>query len=120
MAAAGGLGYSASKVHLAIEGRLGLPGFPAPERLGGTAQDIRWAQFGNAVIGLAVAGLALILLVPIRPRAARWSGYLLSWAALVLVGAGLVGFTGRALGLVTVGPSISRRPRSRCCSPPAG
>lgn len=100
VAAAGALGYTASKVHLAIEGRLGLPGFPAPEGLGGAPEDIRWAQFGNAAIGLAAAGLALILLVPIRPRPARWSVYVVSWAALVLVGAGFVGFTGRVFGLV--------------------
>lgn len=98
-AAAGGLGYAASKVHFALTDRLGLPGFPAATSSYRGAGDVTLAQLGNAGVGLVAAGLAIGLWAAIRSRSRRLAVHGASWVALILVTAGLVGFALRLLGL---------------------
>ncbi|MGW6985683.1 hypothetical protein ACWGE1_40535 [Streptomyces sp. NPDC054932] len=98
-ACAGALAYTVSKVHLARDGELGMPGFPAPPEAYAQVTDVTAAQLGNAGLGLLMAVVALLL---IRPPAARWARRCLltvSWLGIVMVGAGVIGFAARAAGL---------------------
>ncbi|MCB5177949.1 hypothetical protein [Streptomyces antimicrobicus] len=98
-ACAGALAYTLSKVDLARSGELGMPGFPAPPEAYASIGDVTAAQLGNAALGLLMALVALLL---VRPPAGRWirRGVLLvSWAGILMVGSGVIGFAARATGL---------------------
>ncbi|MFJ8014863.1 hypothetical protein [Streptomyces sp. NPDC096339] len=98
-ACAGALAYTISKVDLARDGELGMPGFPAPPEAYASISDVTTAQLGNAGLGLLMAVVALLL---VRPPAAGWlrrGTVLVSWAGILMVGAGVLGFGARAAGL---------------------
>ncbi|GGT29911.1 MULTISPECIES: hypothetical protein [Streptomyces] len=95
----GALAYTVSKVHLAWERELGMPGFPAPAESYAAISDVRAAQWGNAALGLLMAILALLLARPPRRRALRLAVLAASWAGTAVVGAGVAGFAARATGL---------------------
>ncbi len=98
-ATAGGLGYAASKVHLAVTGQLGLAGFPAAASSYRAANDVMLAQLANAGVGLVAAALAFSLLWPMRRRRVRLAVHMATWIALLMLVAGWVGFTVRAFNL---------------------
>ncbi|MFE9480723.1 hypothetical protein ACFYNM_19230 [Streptomyces spororaveus] len=106
-ACAGALAYTVSKVDLARDGELGMPGFPAPPEAYAQVTDVTAAQLGNAGLGLLMAVVALLL---VRPPAARWlrrSVAGVSWLGIAMVGAGVIGFGARAAG---VAPGLGERP----------
>ncbi|MEV7562195.1 hypothetical protein, partial [Streptomyces sp. NPDC089795] len=72
-ACAGALAYTVSKVDLARDGELGMPGFPAPPDGYAQVTDVTAAQLGNAALGLLMAVVALLLLRPPGTRWLRWS-----------------------------------------------
>ncbi|WP_327739662.1 hypothetical protein OG749_43255 [Streptomyces nojiriensis] len=107
IACAGALAYTVSKVDLARDGELGMPGFPAPPEAYTQVADVTAAQLGNAGLGLLMAVVSLLL---VRPPAApwlRWSAVGVSWPGVAMVGAGVVGFGARAAGLA---PGLGDRP----------
>ncbi|GAA0280285.1 hypothetical protein GCM10010302_17580 [Streptomyces polychromogenes] len=98
-ACAGALAYTISKVGLARDGELGMPGFPAPPEAYASVGDVAAAQLGNAALGLLMALVALLL---VRPPVGRWVRgcvLLVSWAGILMVGSGVIGFGARAAGL---------------------
>ncbi|MFF4423039.1 hypothetical protein ACFY04_20045 [Streptomyces sp. NPDC001549] len=98
-ACAGALAYTVSKVDLARDGELGMPGFPAPPEAYAQVADVTAAQLGNAGLGLLMAVVSLVL---VRPPAAHWlrrSAVGVSWLGVAMVGAGVIGFGARAAGL---------------------
>ncbi|WP_405790270.1 hypothetical protein [Streptomyces sp. NBC_01367] len=98
-ACAGALAYTVSKVDLARDGELGMPGFPAPPEAYDQVTDVTAAQLGNAGLGLLMAVVSLLL---VRPPVARWlrrSVVGVSWLGDAMVGAGVMGFGARAAGL---------------------
>ncbi|MEV7520054.1 hypothetical protein [Streptomyces sp. NPDC091371] len=106
-ACAGALAYTVSKVGLARDGELGMPGFPAPPEAYASVADVTAAQLGNAGLGLLMALVALLL---VRPPAARWvrrGAVVVSWLGILMVGAGVIGFGARAAGLA---PSLGDVP----------
>ncbi|RSS52909.1 hypothetical protein EF912_18920 [Streptomyces sp. WAC07061] len=106
-ACAGALAYTISKIGLARDGELGMPGFPAPPEAYASIGDVTAAQLGNAALGLLMALVALLL---VRPPAARWArrgAVLVSWAGILMVGAGVIGFGARAAG---VAPALGAVP----------
>ncbi|WP_405943013.1 hypothetical protein [Streptomyces sp. NBC_00207] len=106
-ACAGALAYTVSKIDLAREGELGMPGFPAPQEAYAQVADVTAAQLGNAGLGLLMALVALLLVRPPAARSVRWAAIAVSWAGIAMVGAGVVGFGARAAG---VSPSLGDTP----------
>ncbi|MGK5639091.1 hypothetical protein ACSNOK_12410 [Streptomyces sp. URMC 126] len=110
-AGVGALAYTVAKVDLARKDELGMPGFPAPADAYAAVADVGAAQLGNAALGLLMAVVALFLARPPRGRFVRWSLLAVSWAGIVMVGAGVVGFTARATGLAPgLGPTPPHPP----------
>ncbi|MGW7313560.1 hypothetical protein [Streptomyces sp. NPDC054865] len=103
----GALAYTVSKVDLAREGELGMPGFPAPTAAYAGVADVGTAQLANAALGLLMAGVALLLLRLPRTRLVRWPALIVSWSGIAMVGAGVLGFGARAAGLA---PALGARP----------
>ncbi|MER5757832.1 hypothetical protein [Streptomyces sp. NPDC002082] len=103
----GALAYTVSKVDLARDGELGMPGFPAPTEAYATVANVETAQLANAALGLLMAVVALLLLrLPGTPLV-RWPALVVSWAGIAMVGAGVLGFGARAAGLA---PSLGATP----------
>ncbi|MFF3013738.1 hypothetical protein [Streptomyces sp. NPDC057939] len=103
----GALAYTVSKVDLAREGELGMPGFPAPPEAYAAVADVGTAQLANAALGLLMAVVALLLVRPPRTPLVRWPALVVSWAGIAMVGAGVLGFGARAAGLA---PSLGAAP----------
>ncbi|WP_405435081.1 hypothetical protein OG373_40905 [Streptomyces avidinii] len=95
----GALAYTVSKVDLAREGELGMPGFPAPAEAYAAVADVETAQLANAALGLLMAVVALLLVRLPRTPLVRWPALVVSWAGITMVGAGVLGFGARAAGL---------------------
>ncbi|MFD0270032.1 hypothetical protein ACFVGY_26245 [Streptomyces sp. NPDC127106] len=107
----GALAYTVSKVDLARDGELGMPGFPAPADAYGAVADVATAQLANAGLGLLMAVVALLLLRLPRTRFIRWPVLAASWAGIAMVGAGVLGFGARAAGLAPgLGPTPPHLP----------
>ncbi|MFI1105099.1 hypothetical protein [Streptomyces melanogenes] len=106
-ACAGALAYTVSKVDLARDGELGMPGFPAAPKAYTEVSDVTAAQLGNASLGLLMALVALLLLRPPTLRYVRWAALAVSWAGIAMVGAGVIGFGARAAG---VAPGLGETP----------
>ncbi|NXY95328.1 hypothetical protein HYE82_13220 [Streptomyces sp. BR123] len=107
----GALAYTVSKVDLATDGELGMPGFPAPAEAYGAVADVATAQLANAGLGLLMAVVALLLLRLPRTRLIRWPALGASWAGIAMVGAGVLGFGARAAGLAPgLGPTPPHLP----------
>ncbi|MEU9143959.1 hypothetical protein [Streptomyces sp. NPDC048349] len=103
----GALAYTVSKVHLARQGELGMPGFPAPPEAYAAVANVETAQLANAALGLLMAVVALFLVrLPGTPLV-RWPVLVVSWAGIAMVGAGVLGFGARAAGLA---PSLGDAP----------
>lgn len=68
--------YIVSKVHHALQGRLGVHGGPAvtPEDAAeyGGAAEISAAQWGNAAVAVLIVAVTLLPLVPVTRRWNRW------------------------------------------------
>ncbi|MFF9869919.1 hypothetical protein ACF1G0_31730 [Streptomyces sp. NPDC013953] len=103
----GALAYTVSKVHLASEGELGMPGFPAPADAYAAVAHVETAQLANAALGLLMAVVALLLVRLPRTPLVRWPVLIVSWAGIAMVGAGVLGFSARAAGLA---PSLGATP----------
>ncbi|MEU7729430.1 hypothetical protein AB0B78_29980 [Streptomyces sp. NPDC040724] len=106
-ACAGALAYTVSKIDLARDGELGMPGFPAPQEAYARVADVTAAQLGNAGLGLLMALVALLLVRPPAARSVRWAAVAVSWAGIAMVGAGVAGFGARAAG---VAPGLGDTP----------
>ncbi|MBG0823914.1 hypothetical protein HS048_24660 [Planomonospora sp. ID91781] len=92
--------YVVSKVHFALEGRLGVTGGPrvAPEEyLGYGPGQVALAQWGNAASGLIIISLLAVSLAPVRRRLWRRMLLVLLWVCAAMAAAGAVGMTGGAL-----------------------
>ncbi len=98
-ACAGALAYTLSKVDLARDGELGMPGFPAPAEAYAQVADVTAAQLGNGGLGLLMAIVALLLVRPPAARSLRLGAVAVSWLGIAMVGAGVVGFGARAAGV---------------------
>ncbi|MFD1539570.1 hypothetical protein [Nonomuraea guangzhouensis] len=89
--------YVASKVHFAVEGRIGVTGGP---RVAAAAYrdygpgEVAQAQWANAGSGLLIVLLIVISLLPVRRRLPRVALLVLLWACVVMAGAGAVGMLG--------------------------
>ncbi|MFE5860058.1 hypothetical protein ACFQ77_05785 [Streptomyces virginiae] len=103
----GALAYTVSKVDLAGEGELGMPGFPAPAEAYAAVADVGTAQLANAALGLLMAVIALFLVRLPRTPLVRLPVLVVSWVGIVMVGAGVLGFGARAAGLA---PSLGAIP----------
>ncbi|MFF1366955.1 hypothetical protein [Streptomyces virginiae] len=103
----GALAYTVSKVDLAREGELGMPGFPAPAEAYAAVADVGTAQLANAALGLLMAVVALFLVRLSRTPLVRLPVLVVSWVGIVMVGAGVLGFGARAAGLA---PSLGATP----------
>ncbi|MEU6865087.1 hypothetical protein ABZ924_17675 [Streptomyces sp. NPDC046876] len=107
----GALAYAVSKVELARDGELGMPGFPAPAEAYGAVADVATAQWANAALGLLMAVVALLLLRLPRTRLVRWPALAASWVGIAMVGSGVLGFGARAAGLAPgLGPTPPHLP----------
>ncbi|PZT71173.1 hypothetical protein DN402_02810 [Streptomyces sp. SW4] len=106
-ACSGALAYTVSKVDLAREGKLGMPGFPAPAEAYAAVADVETAQLANAALGLLMAVVSLLLVRLPRTPLLRWPVLVVSWAGIAMVGAGVLGFGARAAGLA---PSLGATP----------
>jgi hypothetical protein len=105
-ATAGALAYTVSKVRLALDGEIGMPGFPAPPEAYETVPDVTAAQLGNAGLGLAMALVTLALLRPPAAALPRRALLAVSWAGSAMIAAGVAGFAARATGLAPgLGPT---------------
>ncbi|NUR84661.1 MAG: hypothetical protein HOY71_11305 [Nonomuraea sp.] len=92
--------YVASKIHFALDGRLGVTGgphVPAEAYLDFGSGEVAWAQWGNAGAGLLVVAIALGSLAALRRTAARRVMAVLLWACVAMAGVGAVGMLGGAL-----------------------
>jgi len=90
------LAYASMKADYAIEGRLGLPGFPPrPESTIGR-DDISRDEWGNVATALIAAAIAIATTNPIGQRIPRWLLTITLWIACIAQVAGAVGFTLRA------------------------
>ncbi|MGW2583125.1 hypothetical protein ACWCYZ_17620 [Streptomyces virginiae] len=103
----GALAYTVSKVDLAREGELGMPGFPAPAEAYAAVADVGTAQLANAALGLLMAVVALFLVRLPRTPLVRLPVLVVSWVGIVMVGAGVLGFGARAASLA---PSLGATP----------
>ncbi|MER7520780.1 hypothetical protein [Streptomyces sp. NPDC126499] len=104
-ACAGALAYTVSKVDLARDGELGMPGFPAPVDAYAGVTDVTTAQLANAALGLLMALVAVLLIRLPRTPFVRLPVLAVSWAGIAMVGAGVLGFGARAAGLApALGP----------------
>ncbi|MFJ6498252.1 hypothetical protein OG280_13650 [Streptomyces virginiae] len=103
----GALAYTVSKVDLAREGELGMPGFPAPAEAYAAVADVGTAQLANAALGLLMAVVALFLVRLSRTPLVRLPVLVVSWVGIVMVGAGVLGFGARAAGMA---PSLGAIP----------
>ncbi|WP_329376244.1 hypothetical protein OG625_01815 [Streptomyces sp. NBC_01351] len=106
-ACAGALAYTVSKVDLARNGELGMPGFPAPPEAYASIADVTAAQLGNAGLGLVMAVVALLLVRPPAARRLRLGVVVVSWFGILMIGAGVIGFGARAAGLA---PALGATP----------
>ncbi|RKS06326.1 hypothetical protein DFP74_1954 [Nocardiopsis sp. Huas11] len=98
VAAGGAAAYALSKVHLALRGELGMPGFPAPPEAYEVYEPVS-GQLSNAAMG---AVMVLFVLALLRPPAGRlWRRPLLvvNGAGALLIGVGVLMFAARATGL---------------------
>jgi len=94
------LSYAAMKADYAIEGKLGLPGFPPrPESTIGR-DDIRRDEWGNVATALIAAAIAIATIIPIGRRIPRWFLTIALWVACLAQVAGAVGFTMRTTRLL--------------------
>jgi hypothetical protein len=93
------LAYMANKVHLALEGEVGIAGFYAKREANHAFDNSAPAQWANAVFGFALAMLCLALARPIRSRWLRLVVLISSLLGCGLIMAGVAGLTLRAVGL---------------------
>jgi len=99
IAAVGAAAYSVSKVDLALRGELGMPGFPAPAASYDSYEPFA-GQLSNAAMG---ALLVLLIVALLRLPGARWGRRVLllgNGIGVVMIGAGVLGFTARATGVI--------------------
>ncbi|WP_433256880.1 hypothetical protein ACQPYK_18790 [Streptosporangium sp. CA-135522] len=92
--------YVASKVHFALEERLGVTGGPhvSPESYQAFgAGEVALAQWGNAASGLLIGGILLAGRLPLRGRWPRMVRLVLHWACTAIATVGAVGMLGGAL-----------------------
>jgi hypothetical protein len=87
--------YGAMKVVYAIDGKLGLPGFPAAAGHDERA-NISRDEWGNVALAAVATGIALATAQPAGRRLPRWLLAAAVWGAFVALGAGAAGFTLRA------------------------
>lgn len=100
IAAATTAAYAGMKVVYAIEGKLGLPGFPAPASHYAGKEHIGRAEWGNAALAGVAMLIALATLHPLGRRIPRWLLAVTVWIAFLALGSGAVGFTLRATRLL--------------------
>ncbi|GAA4952163.1 hypothetical protein GCM10023224_41070 [Streptomonospora halophila] len=92
--------YVASKVHYALDGRLGVTGGPRVPESGYAAYgpgEAAAAQWANAGVGAAALLLFAAGALPAVRRAPRWLPALPVGAAALVAAAGAIGMTGRAI-----------------------
>ncbi|MFC4062001.1 hypothetical protein ACFOWE_27180 [Planomonospora corallina] len=92
--------YVASKVHFALEERLGVTGGPRvspQDHLAYGPGEVALAQWANAASGLLIVLLLALSLAPVRRRPWRRALLVLLWACAAMAAAGAVGMTGGAL-----------------------
>ncbi|HEX2312803.1 MAG TPA: hypothetical protein VHJ17_03670 [Thermomonospora sp.] len=92
--------YVASKVHLALEERLGVTGGPhvPPERYAAYGPgEVARAQWANAAVGLLVIAVAATALLTLRHRAARWTVLTALGTCTLVAAVGAAGMLGGAL-----------------------
>ncbi|MCY9786371.1 hypothetical protein KIK06_20975 [Nocardiopsis sp. EMB25] len=99
VAAGGAAAYAVSKVELALSGRLGMPGFPAPQESYATYDPLT-GQLSNAAVGAVLVVLILGLLRPPVGTFWRWALVLTNAVGAAMVGAGVLTFGARATGLL--------------------
>lgn len=100
LACAGAAAYTISKVHLAVRGEIGMPGFPAPPESYEQIADPTGAQLGNAGLGVVLLLLTAALLRPPAHTVTRRLLLGANWLGILMVGAGVAGFTLRAAAVV--------------------
>lgn len=92
--------YVASKIHFALDGRIGVTGGPAvptSHYADYGPGEVAPAQWGNAAVGAAIVLLFVFCLLPVALRVNRWI-VLVPLVAVVLTALlGAVGMLGRAL-----------------------
>ncbi|MEV2278345.1 hypothetical protein AB0I72_22435 [Nocardiopsis sp. NPDC049922] len=104
LAAGGATAYAVSKVDLALRGRLGMPGFPAPPESYAT-HDALSGQLANAAVGAVLVVVVLALLRPPTRALWRWVLLLVNGAGALMVGVGVVMFAARAAGAAPGAPA---------------
>ncbi|MFI6575689.1 hypothetical protein ACIBFB_07790 [Nocardiopsis sp. NPDC050513] len=104
VAAGGAAAYAVSKVDLALRGRLGMPGFPAPPESYAT-HDALGGQLANAAVGAVLVVLTLALLRQPSGALGRWALLLVNGAGALMVGVGVVTFAARAAGVAPGAPA---------------
>lgn len=98
LAAAGAIAYTIAKVHLAVRGELGMPGFSAPAESYRTYDPVT-GQLSNAAVGGVMALLILALLAGGLPRWLRWIVVGVNALGALMISIGVTTFAFRAVGI---------------------
>jgi len=89
--------YAAMKIVMAIEDKLGLPGFPAPAASYANRPDIAHSEWMLVGMAFLAAGVAFIMIVPWGVHIPRWLLASAVWIAGISLAAGAIRMTLRAL-----------------------
>ncbi|MGD7787464.1 hypothetical protein ACQCX2_03985 [Propionibacteriaceae bacterium Y1700] len=112
LAAAGALAYTVAKVHLAVRGELGMPGFSAPVASYRT-YDPFTGQLSNAAVGGVMTLLILALLARGLPRWLRWIVVGVNALGALMISIGVTTFALRAVGMAPGLGSPAEGPATR-------
>jgi len=107
--------YAAMKIVMAIEDKLGLPGFPAPAASYANRPDIAHSEWMLVGMAFLAVGVAFIMIVPWGVYLPRWLLASAIWIAGISLAAGAIRMTLRALRIPQNSEPAHRESRPGCC-----
>lgn len=92
--------YAAMKTAMAIEGKLGLPGFPASAAAYENRPDVTRSEWMLVGMAFIAAGIAVVMLVPWGTHIPRWLLASAIWIATISQAVGAIRMTLRAFRIL--------------------